>query len=79
MIGKRQNVLLWGFVDSRQYLSCLHGYGLCLWRLGRFRKTAEVMNGILRLSPRTSKREKRVKRTGAIGEIAIFRFPGRCG
>jgi hypothetical protein len=29
-------VLPWGMIDNRPFLRCLNGYGLCLWRLGRF-------------------------------------------
>jgi len=29
-------VLPWGMIDNRPFLRCMHGYGLCLWRLGRF-------------------------------------------
>jgi hypothetical protein len=51
-LGKRfADVLLWGFVDNRPFLRCLHGYGLCLWRVGRFREAAEVMDRILKLNP----------------------------
>lgn len=33
------SVLLWGDVDNRPFLRCMHGYGLCLWRLGRYEET----------------------------------------
>ncbi len=26
--------LMWGHTHNRPFLRCLHGYGLCLWRLG---------------------------------------------
>ena len=45
-------VLLWAFVDNRPFLRCLHGYGLCLWRLGRFSETAGVFERLLWLNPR---------------------------
>jgi hypothetical protein len=46
-----EDVLIWGIVDNRPFLRCLHGYGLCLWRVGRFREAAEVMEKILKLNP----------------------------
>jgi tetratricopeptide (TPR) repeat protein len=45
-------VLLWGFVDNRPFLRCLHGYGLCLWRLGRFSEAGGVFERLLWLNPR---------------------------
>jgi len=45
------DVLLWGYVDNRPYLRCLHGYGLCMWRLGGFAEAAGIMEKILRLNP----------------------------
>jgi hypothetical protein len=44
-------VLLWGLIDNRPFLRCLHGYGLCLWRLGRFDETARVFDRMLWLNP----------------------------
>jgi hypothetical protein len=35
-----KGVLLWAMIDNRTYLRCLHGYGLCLWRLKRFDEAA---------------------------------------
>ena len=36
-LGDRFDGLLpWGHIDNRPFLRCMHGYGLCLWRLGRF-------------------------------------------
>jgi tetratricopeptide (TPR) repeat protein len=32
-------------------LRCLHGFGLCLWRLGRFEEAERVFDRILRLNP----------------------------
>ena len=28
-------LIVWGRIYDRPFLRCLHGYGLCLWRLGR--------------------------------------------
>jgi hypothetical protein len=33
-------VLQWGNIDNRPFLRCMHGYGLCLWRLGSKEKMA---------------------------------------
>lgn len=44
-------VLPWGLVDNRPYLRCLHGYGLCLWRLERFGEAEEVFERMLWLNP----------------------------
>lgn len=44
-------VLPWGLMDNRPYLRCLHGYGLCLWRLERFGKAEEVFERMLWLNP----------------------------
>ena len=44
-------VLPWGMIDNRPYLRCLHGYGLCLWRLMRFDEAAAVFTCMLWLNP----------------------------
>lgn len=44
-------VLPWGLVDNRPFLRCMHGYGLCLWRLGRFDEAEHVFNRMLWLNP----------------------------
>ena len=44
-------VLAWGFLDNRPFLRCMHGYGLCLWRLGRFEETANIFHRMLWLNP----------------------------
>lgn len=46
-----QGVLPWGHIDNRPFLRCLHGYGLCLWRLGRFEECTQVFDGMLWLNP----------------------------
>ncbi len=43
--------LPWGHVDNRPFLRCLHGYGLCLWRLKRFAEAALVFERMLWLNP----------------------------
>ena len=44
-------VLSWGLIDNRPFLRCLHGYGLCLWRLGRFREAEAVFERMLWMNP----------------------------
>jgi len=43
--------LPWGFVDNRPFLRCLHGYGLCCWRLGRFEEAERTFERMLWLNP----------------------------
>jgi hypothetical protein len=45
-------VLPWGFIENRPFLRCLHGYGLCLWRLGLDEEAARVFARMLWLNPR---------------------------
>jgi hypothetical protein len=44
-------VLPWGWIDNRPFLRCLHGYGLCLWRLGRLVDAEAVFVALLWLNP----------------------------
>ena len=44
-------VLPWGLIDNRPFLRCMHGYGLCLWRLGRFDETERIFQQMLWLNP----------------------------
>ena len=44
-------VLSWGWIDNRPFLRCMHGYGLCLWRLGKATEAAAVFERMLWLSP----------------------------
>jgi hypothetical protein len=44
-------VLLWGHIDNRPFLRCMHGYGLCLWRLGRFDEAEHIFHRMLWLNP----------------------------
>lgn len=44
-------VLAWGFINNRPFLRCMHGYGLCLWRLGRFDEAAQIFEKMLWLNP----------------------------
>jgi len=45
------DVLHWGYIDNRPFLRCMHGYGLCLWRLGRFDEAECILDRMLWLSP----------------------------
>lgn len=44
-------VLPWGLTDNRPFLRCMHGYGLCLWRLERFDEAERVFERMLWLNP----------------------------
>jgi hypothetical protein len=44
-------VLPWGHVDNRPFLRCMHGYGLCCWRLGRFDEAERTFERMLWLNP----------------------------
>ncbi len=44
-------VLPSNFIDNRPFLRCLHGYGLCLWRLGRVEEAAAAFERLLWLNP----------------------------
>ena len=44
-------VLSWGWIDNRPFLRCVHGYGLCLWRLGKTAEATAVFERLLWLNP----------------------------
>jgi hypothetical protein len=44
-------VLPWGCIGNRPFLRCMHGYGLCLWRLGRFDEAGRIFHQMLWLNP----------------------------
>jgi hypothetical protein len=44
-------LLVWARVDNRAFLRCMHGYGLCLWRLGDFAAAKTVFERILSFNP----------------------------
>jgi hypothetical protein len=46
-----EGLLPWGWIDNRPFLRCLHGYGLCLWRLRKFKQAADVFERMLWLNP----------------------------
>jgi hypothetical protein len=43
--------LPWGFLYNRPYLRCLHGMGLCLWRLERYAAARAIFERMLALNP----------------------------
>lgn len=44
-------ILPWGLLFNRPFLRCLHGYGLCLWRMGRIHEAKRVFERLLALNP----------------------------
>lgn len=46
-----KGVLLWGMIDNRPFLRCLHGYGLCHWRLGDLVGAKAIFNRMIWLNP----------------------------
>ncbi len=44
-------LLPWDRIDNRPFLRCMHGLGLCLWRLRRADEAAEVFGRLLWLNP----------------------------
>lgn len=44
-------VLPWGHIDNRPFLRCMHGFGLCLWRVGRFDEAERIFDRMLWLNP----------------------------
>jgi hypothetical protein len=47
-------LLPWGWIDNRPFLRCMHGFGLCLWRLGRFEEAGRILHRMLWLNPSDS-------------------------
>lgn len=51
-LGRRfDGVLPWGRIDNRPFLRCLHGFALCLWRLGRTEEAIAAFERLLWLNP----------------------------
>jgi hypothetical protein len=44
-------LLPWGHIDNRPFLRCMHGYGLCLWRLGRLQEAERTFERMLWINP----------------------------
>ena len=49
--GAFDGLLPWGWINNRPFLRCMHGYGLCLWRLGRFEEAVRIFDRMLWLNP----------------------------
>ena len=45
------SLLPWGHIANRPFLRCLHGYGLCLWRLSQFQEAERIFNRMLWFNP----------------------------
>jgi hypothetical protein len=46
-----RDVLPWGCIDNRPFLRCMHGFGLCLWRLEDYTAARDVFERMLWLNP----------------------------
>ncbi len=46
-----EGLLPWGHIDNRPFMRCMHGFGLCLWRLERFEEAERVFERMLWLNP----------------------------
>ena len=46
-----EGLLPWGWIDNRPFLRCMHGFGLCLWRLNRFEEAGRIFDRMLWLNP----------------------------
>ncbi len=44
-------ILLWGHINNRPFLRCMHGYGLSCWRLGRVEEARQIFERLLQLNP----------------------------
>jgi hypothetical protein len=44
-------VLPWGLIDNRPFMRCMHGYGIALWRLRKFKEAEEIFRRMLMLNP----------------------------
>jgi hypothetical protein len=49
--GDFEGLLPWGCIDNRPFLRCMHGFGLCLWRLKRFEEARSVFDRMVWLNP----------------------------
>ena len=46
-----KGVLPWGCLGNRPFFRCLHGAGLCLWRLGFFTEAKRIFERMLWMNP----------------------------
>ena len=49
--GNFDGLLPWSPIDNQPFLRCMHGFGLCCWRLGRFEEAEHVFDRMLWLNP----------------------------
>lgn len=49
LLGFHENALLQR--SNRPFLRCMNGFGLCLWRLGRFEEAQKIFKRTLWLNP----------------------------
>lgn len=49
--GDFDGLLVWGRVHNCPFLRCMHGYGLCLWRLGDFTAAKAVFERMMSFNP----------------------------
>jgi len=72
-------VLHWGLIDNRPFLRCNHGFGLCLWRLGRFSEAERHFERMLSLNPSDNQgiRFLVASIAGSSAHLSRFRVPHR--
>jgi hypothetical protein len=51
LTGSFDGLLPWGWIDNRPLLRCMNGFGLCLWRLGKFVEAENIFKRMLWLNP----------------------------
>lgn len=44
-------ILPWYNIDNRPFLRCLHGFGLCQWRIGKYEDAYKTLERLLLLNP----------------------------
>ncbi len=76
-------VLPWGHIDNRPFLRCMHGYGLCLWRLGQFAEASQIFDRMLWLNPSDNQGIRflidDIRATWENRRNKIKQFPGQSG
>ena len=61
-------LLPWGHINNRPVPPLPNGYGLCLWRLGRFKEADAVFTRMLWLNPADNQGVRVPLMTCAMGE-----------
>src|SRR5690606_32504848 len=49
--ARRKSISTTETIYNRPFLRCLHGYGLCLWRFGKYSEALLAFERILSLNP----------------------------